>query len=821
MSLSIPSKELLNSNPPIRIRVDRPHLNLVLRYNLQLTTLQELKQKIAEEIGIIPQEELIKYIYTCIVPGKAFFTLFDQEATTKNDNNTLESLGIVAECTIYATAPKSVNGFLEQRSLPMPKKITLNAEAKQLKSMFPQLSDDIVKEALDSAGNNVEKAAAQLLNNSGFSSGFDFGGDKSNKPNIKRVVTTTEIRQVKNLLPHLTDELIRDTLSACDNDVQRCIEVFMPKSSANPNAVKRIQNLLGTTFPQKEIEEALLKNKNNEEETVIQLLALQEEKKQQDKDKESLDQLKKATDDLQKELLSGKDKGKSAEEAEKKLADTSNKDTSNNNSSSNENAKDSSVEQQNKPKEDSASNAIKKEAIFDVKSVAVTSEEKEAKKKEQVVLDNPFGQESSLTQLVVDPAAEFAALLRSKSEDIEQKLADQKSKESENPSEKSQQKLEQQKPKDAENPKEIEVPVFKFEPFSFTDPKILQMKEISPDADLVTLENILALHKGNVNEAIETLLAQGNVAANKQPNTNSNNDQNKANSDAKNNNTNSSSDKKDEKKYSDVGIPLEDGVILFKSFLSFSQAIELYNRCTEFEEEISLDRSKLILSRLGSGHKPAVLLDNNWYHNQKRNIDPQQTKFLIDTAVKLFRQAKGINPVELQEGYDNDLSAYRSKTNSAEKCFTFFPTELSTLLYTENTDLPMHRDSSTGWVLGISIGCSADFFWQRNSKEKRNTVRLESGDMILYNGTTLLHGISKVYPEESASKEWRQIQDLAKKESNHPIIPVRFVVQFRDLNVDSSSSNSDAARFATNSTKAKKTKNGAEAEDEDNGNLFD
>jgi hypothetical protein len=71
--------------------------------------------------------------------------------------------------------------------------------------------------------------------------------------------------------------------------------------------------------------------------------------------------------------------------------------------------------------------------------------------------------------------------------------------------------------------------------------------------------------------------------------------------------------------------------------------------------------------------------------------------------------------------------------------------------------------------------CSANFFYDvplPYGNVERNFIKLASGDGCLFNGGTLLHGISEIYPD--TAPKWWESTEFAQLGS-------RFNLQFRDL----------------------------------------
>jgi alkylated DNA repair dioxygenase AlkB len=84
---------------------------------------------------------------------------------------------------------------------------------------------------------------------------------------------------------------------------------------------------------------------------------------------------------------------------------------------------------------------------------------------------------------------------------------------------------------------------------------------------------------------------------------------------------------------------------------------------------------------------------------------------------------------------------------------------LSAIVYCRGGNLPMHRDFKSGWVLSISIGCSATFTIQSltatgsDGQPKVTEIRLDSGDVLLYNGQRQ-HGITSLLDASTIPSHW-------------------------------------------------------------------
>jgi len=73
------------------------------------------------------------------------------------------------------------------------------------------------------------------------------------------------------------------------------------------------------------------------------------------------------------------------------------------------------------------------------------------------------------------------------------------------------------------------------------------------------------------------------------------------------------------------------------------------------------------------------------------------------------------------------------------------PNALYGILYPYGGKFVSHIDGAQGWVLAISIGDSANFFFSDGFHGERTYVRLDSGDAIVFNGGQLHHGVEEIY----------------------------------------------------------------------------
>ena len=92
-------------------------------------------------------------------------------------------------------------------------------------------------------------------------------------------------------------------------------------------------------------------------------------------------------------------------------------------------------------------------------------------------------------------------------------------------------------------------------------------------------------------------------------------------------------------------------------------------------------------------------------------------------------------------------------------------------MYHENAKLGQHQDGALGWVLLVSLGDSCVFKYSETIKSPPIELKIDSGDIILFNGQKLFHGVERIIPG-TAPKWWSN--------SGETYGMARFNIQFRD-----------------------------------------
>ena len=113
------------------------------------------------------------------------------------------------------------------------------------------------------------------------------------------------------------------------------------------------------------------------------------------------------------------------------------------------------------------------------------------------------------------------------------------------------------------------------------------------------------------------------------------------------------------------------------------------------------------------------------------------------------------------------------------------------IVYGPESVLESHQDIQGGWVISISVGASCEFFFSPKADgSSRSQIMLNSGDVVIFNGRRLFHGVGKVLTE-SVPKIWQEewinhpsfASDEAKEESDEGRRRqfIRLNVQFRNF----------------------------------------
>jgi len=236
------------------------------------------------------------------------------------------------------------------------------------------------------------------------------------------------------------------------------------------------------------------------------------------------------------------------------------------------------------------------------------------------------------------------------------------------------------------------------------------------------------------------------------------------------------------KTFADV-IGLPQGVLLFKHCLSEDEQMDVVNTCLQIAEQGG-NEFLLKKEKYSSTSKKAIpLLFYNWPGRPKSIGTIPEPRDLLNFAHELFQSAVDKAVIN---GNNAKVDDERFKCPP-----TYEPNAVYAILYPHGGSFIPHLDGARGWVLSLSIGDAAEFYYSHGVDGERTRVRLESGDAIIFNGGQLHHGVSKIYPS-SAPQFWNtheiSVYGLA-----------RLNLQFRDPNRDPSGLRYDPHFYAEDS----------------------
>jgi len=213
-------------------------------------------------------------------------------------------------------------------------------------------------------------------------------------------------------------------------------------------------------------------------------------------------------------------------------------------------------------------------------------------------------------------------------------------------------------------------------------------------------------------------------------------------------------------------LPLEHGVVLFKNCLSEDEQMGIYQQCLELGND---SYRNLILHKtqyLNATH-PIGVLSYNWNglglatNNEKVRPPQDLLQFGSDMFKRVYKLSKTLTAFKIWDDQHSPEFKFPSSYN---------PNSLNGIMYSKNATLASHVDGPLGWVLSVSIGDSALFFYSLENGKERTEIKIDSGDVVIFNGQKLFHGIDKIYPN-TAPKFWKEIKDKSGD---------RFNLQFRD-----------------------------------------
>ena len=126
-------------------------------------------------------------------------------------------------------------------------------------------------------------------------------------------------------------------------------------------------------------------------------------------------------------------------------------------------------------------------------------------------------------------------------------------------------------------------------------------------------------------------------------------------------------------------------------------------------------------------------------------------------------------------------NAQKQNEEKEEKEKEYEPKAIYGILYQSRGFLEAHTDAHQGWIVSISIGAMADFWYsnqkkmdnQKNDEQSKHRINIQSGDVMVFPGYRLMHGVDSV--DQNVPKFWTSLQQKQ-------VVPkqfVRYCLQFR------------------------------------------
>jgi len=130
---------------------------------------------------------------------------------------------------------------------------------------------------------------------------------------------------------------------------------------------------------------------------------------------------------------------------------------------------------------------------------------------------------------------------------------------------------------------------------------------------------------------------------------------------------------------------------------------------------------------------------NNVFTNHSNITEPKELLVRLNQAIEMAKEFVSKNPPK------DVLSAdFQIPTN-------IHIDNLFAQLYPVNGKAISHVDGFLNWVASISFGDSCEFAF--GSRDLSQKVRLNSGDVIIFNGGKVYHAVKEIYPN-SAPEFW-------------------------------------------------------------------
>jgi hypothetical protein len=180
---------------------------------------------------------LRRYSYWLAPLGDDIKQIASGPAPSEMDGTILTSLGIECYSTIMVVAPDDVRAKLSKPVAKQKPKVKLSIEGKNLKSIVGGgLDNSIIMDTLAECNGDVNRALEKLLKVSADMARFE--PKQPDKP-----ISAALIKQVKMVFPGLSDELITSGLKKNGSDASRTIEYLLKATEVSPDLLRRMKML--------------------------------------------------------------------------------------------------------------------------------------------------------------------------------------------------------------------------------------------------------------------------------------------------------------------------------------------------------------------------------------------------------------------------------------------------------------------------------------------------------------------------------------------------------------------------------------------------
>ena len=242
-------------------------------------------------------------------------------------------------------------------------------------------------------------------------------------------------------------------------------------------------------------------------------------------------------------------------------------------------------------------------------------------------------------------------------------------------------------------------------------------------------------------------------------------------------------------------IELPYGAVLLKNFINSDQQFEFVNDL--------LHLHKLSGNRVGdNNNRPNPLFTYNagnrmnyYCKNVDSKIKSDLDKKSINNILKLGEMASEIlNDVKKNDKYKSNVYKFKITKDDDDDIENVImkSDSMYCVSYNKGNTCYRHIDGWYSWVVGVSFGLSSDFRYgfrkditeehieatesnahtlKKAYKKKDIIVKIDSGDILLFNGNLLHHSVTKIY--DNLPPFWQRLDNYDERIK-------RICLQFRD-----------------------------------------